>query len=311
MAGGGHGSKAVVAALAANLGIAVAKLVGFVLTGSASMLAESVHSAADSGNQGLLLLGGRRANRTATAEHPFGYGRERYFYSFVVAVILFTVGGVFALYEGEEKIRHPHHLDSPSIAIGILLVAIVLEAFSFRTAVHEANAVRGDAGWFTFLRRSKMPELPVVLLEDAAALLGLVLALGALCMAIVTDNPVWDGYGTLSIGVLLVSVAIFLGIEMKSLLIGEAASDDDQRKITAAIESEPQVVRLIHQRTQHLGPDELLVGAKIELAPGLTLSEVADAIDRVEAAVRAAVPAAQVIYLEPDLFRAEEVGADA
>ena len=304
MAGHGEGSKAIVAALFANLGIAVSKLVGFVITGSASMLAESIHSIADSGNQCLLLLGGRRAKRSADSAHPFGYGRERYFWAFVVALVLFSLGGAFATFEGIEKIRHPHHeLESPAIAIGILRVAIVLEGLSFRTAVGEARKVQGDAGWWSFIRRSRNPELPIVVLEDFGALVGLVLALGGVGMSLATDDGVWDGYGTLSIGVLLSVIAVILAVEMKSLLIGESAEAGVVTAISGAIDGDPQVERLIHLRTQHLGPEELLVGAKVSFAPTLTIPQLADAIDQVEVAIRAAAPEARVIYIEPDIVR--------
>jgi cation diffusion facilitator family transporter len=304
MAGSGHGSRAVIAALLANLGIAVAKFAGFLLTSSSSMLAESVHSVADSANQVLLLLGQKRSRRAPSAEHPFGYGRERYFWAFVVALILFSLGGMFAIYEGVLKIRDPHELESPSIAIGILLVAIALEGTSLRTAVVEALRTK-EAGvtWWGFIHRSKQPELPVVLLEDFGALVGLLFALVAVSATVITDDPLWDGIGTLSIGVLLVIIAITLATEMKGLLIGEAASLTDQQKIAAAIEIEPSVTKLIHMRTQHLGPDELLVGAKLELAHGLSVDEAAEAVNRIEANVRRAVPSARVIYLEPDVFR--------
>jgi cation diffusion facilitator family transporter len=300
----GHGTKAVVAALFANGGIAIAKFGGFLVTGSASMLAESVHSAADTGNQGLLLLGGKKATRSATPDHPFGYGRERYFWSFVVALMLFSLGGMFATYEGIEKIRHPHEIESPGIAVAILLLAIILESLSFRTAIVEANKVKDrKTSWWSFIRRSKQPELPVVLLEDLGALTGLVIALVAVTAALVTDEPVYDAFGTLSIGILLIVIATILAIEMKGLLIGEAASTTDQRSIKAAIEVEPNVTRLIHMRTEHLGPDELLVAAKIELLDGLEIGEVAEIVNRVETGIREAVPAARLIYLEPDVFR--------
>jgi cation diffusion facilitator family transporter len=304
MASGGHGTRAVVAALLANAGIAVAKFVGFLLTSSASMLAESVHSVADSGNQALLLLGQKRSRRAPTEEHPFGYGRERYFWAFVVAMILFSLGGMFAIYEGVSKIRDPHELESASIAIGILLVAIALESLSFRTAIVEArHAKEPGTSWWGFIRRSKQPELPVVLLEDLGALIGLVFALAAVTASVITDNAIWDGYGTLGIGVLLVVIAVILAIEMKGLLIGEAATLMDQQKIAAAIEIEPSVTRLIHMRTEHIGPDELLVGAKIELVHGLSVDDAVEAVNRVEASVRRAVPTARVMYLEPDIFR--------
>lgn len=312
MASSEHGSKAVIAALFANLGIAIAKFVGFLLTSSASMLAESVHSVADSGNQGLLLLGGKRSKREVTPEHPFGFGRERYFWSFVVALVLFSMGGLFAVYEGIEKIRHPHEMSSPSIALGILAIGIALETWSFRTAIHEARAVKSPgSSWWSFIRKSKQPELPVVLLEDLGALVGLVVAFTAVGASAVTDNHIYDGMGTLTIGVLLVVIAIVLAIEMKGLLIGEAASSSDRQTIVKKIEGDEAVRRLIHMRTQHLGPDELLVAAKIEVAGELSATELAAVINRVETNVRAAVPAARLIYLEPDVYRPSPDGSDS
>ena len=306
MAGGGHGTRAVVAALLANAGIAVAKFVGFLLTGSGAMLAESVHSVADSGNQGLLLLGGKKARKAPSAEHPFGYGRERYFWAFVVAIILFSVGGMFAIYEGIEKLRHPHELESVGIAIGILVFGLVLEGFSLRTAIVEADKIKdAQTSWWSFIRRSKNAELPVVLLEDLAAEIGLALAVVAVTIADITGEPRWDAMGTLVIGALLIVIAVILAIEMKGLLIGEAASRADQEKIVAAIEVEPSVTRLIHMRTQHIGPDELLVGAKIELVPDLSVVEASEAVNRIEASVRRSVPSARMLYFEPDVFRTQ------
>jgi cation diffusion facilitator family transporter len=296
------GSKAVIAALGANLGIAVIKFVAFAITGSSSMLAEGVHSVVDSGNQGLLLKGGRSARRAATPEHPFGFGRDRYVYGFLVALMLFSAGGLFALYEGVEKIRHPHHLDSPTIAFVVLIVAIGLEGFSLRTAVVESRHHKGDDSWFGFIRHAKNPELPVVLLEDVAALTGLVLALLGVGMTVLSDEPVWDGVGTTAIGALLITVAVVLVIETKSLLVGEAASPSDLARIESGLIG-PGVERIIHLRTMHLGPDELLVGAKLSMPPGANLPQIAQAIDDAEARVRAAVPSARVIYLEPDLDR--------
>jgi cation diffusion facilitator family transporter len=312
MASSGHGTRAVVAALLANVGIAVAKFVGFLLTSSASMLAESVHSVADSGNQVLLLLGQKRSRRAPTAEHPFGYGRERYFWAFVVALILFSLGGMFAIYEGVSKIRHPHEIESASIAIGILLVAIALESASLRTAVVEARKAREvGMSWWGFIHRSKQPELPVVLLEDLGALVGLFFALAAVSASVITDDPLWDAIGTISIGALLVVIAIVLAIEMKGLLIGEAASIIDQQRIAAAIEIEPSVARLIHMRTQHIGPDELLVGAKVELVHGMSVDDAAEAVNRIENSVRRAVPTARIMYIEPDMFRTSLPSDDA
>jgi len=296
--------RAILAAFLANLGIAIAKFVGFAFTGAASLLAEALHSVADTGNQALLFLGGSRARRPASPEHPFGYGRERYFWAFVVSIVLFLLGGLFALFEGEEKLRHPHELESPEWAFVILGVAVVLEAFSFRTAIREANKVRSGEGWWSFVRRSKSPELPVVLLEDLGALLGLLFALAGVTLATVTDEPRFDAAGSLAIGALLVVIAITLSIEMRSLLIGEAASPKMQAEIRQAIEGAREVRRIIHLRTMHLGPDELLVAAKVDIdAP--SVEEVARAIDVIEARVRAAVPIARVVYLEPDLYRSQ------
>ena len=290
-----------IAALLANSGIAVAKFVGFIITGSSSMLAESVHSVADSGNQGLLLLGGARARKEATETHPFGHGRERYFWAFIVTLVLFTLGAVFALYEGIEKLREPHAVESVGVAVGILAFAIVVESLSLRTAVVEANKVRGDASWVHFLRHSRSPELPVVLLEDIGAEVGLFLALGGVGLTLLTGDPVWDAYATVSIGVLLGVIAIVLCIEMKSLLIGEGASVADLGKVRDAITTAPGVSALIHLKTQHLGPEELLVAAKLSLDASLSFPEVAATIDEVERRIRDQVPIARVIYLEPDV----------
>jgi cation diffusion facilitator family transporter len=297
----GHGTRAVIAALLANLSIAVAKFAGFAVTGSSSMLAEGVHSVADSGNQGLLLLGGKRAKKAATDEHPFGYGRERYFWSFVVALVLFSLGGLFAIYEGLHKLEHPEPIQSPEWAFGILGFAIVAEGLSLRTAAKEAGKVKGDASYWQFIRRAKAPELPVVLLEDFGALLGLVLATGGITASVLTDDGRWDGYGSVAIGVLLVAIAMVLVVEMKSLLIGEGASRKDVEAIRAAIEIDPDVMRVIHLRTEHLGPEELLVGTKVEFLHELTMPEVAAAIDRVERSIRTGVPAARLIFVEPDV----------
>jgi cation diffusion facilitator family transporter len=297
------GGKAVVAALAANLAIAASKVVAFVVTGSSSMLAEAVHSFADSGNQLLLLVGGRRARREADERHPFGYGRERYFYAFVVSVVLFTVGALFAAYEGVEKIRHPHHLESAGLALGILAFAIVAESFSFRTAIRETRPLKGAQSWTAFIRHAKSPELPVVLLEDLAALVGLVLAVLGVTLTLLTDDPVWDGVGTLSIGVLLGAVAVVLAIEMKGLLIGESASRSSVDAIRDALVDGTSVLRVIHLKTMHLGPDELLVAAKVAVEPSLGLPEIARAIDAAEVRVRAVEPLARQLYLEPDLDR--------
>lgn len=299
----GGSKRAIIAALGANAGIAVAKFIGFAITGSSSMLAESVHSIADTSNQGLLLYGQRAASKEADRLHPFGYGRSRFFYSFVVALVLFTLGSVFALYEGYHKIHAPEHLQSPIVAIVILGVAIALEGYSFRTAFVESKPLKGGASWWQFIRNSRNPELPVVLLEDTGALLGLAFALFGVGMTIVTGDPVWDGIGTVAIGVLLGIIAIVLMVEMKSLLIGEGATATQEQAILDALAGTDDVERVIHCRTQYLGPEELLVAAKIAITPSAELPRVAATIDAAERRVRAAVPIAQVIYLEPDLDR--------
>ena len=296
------GNKAIVAALFANLGIAITKFIAWFFSGSSAMLAEGVHSLADASNQVLLLRGGVRAKRAATPEHPFGYGRERYVYAFVVSIILFSVGGMFSIYEGIDKLTNPHPLENAWLPILVLVIAIVLESFSLRTAVRESNLVRGRQSWVEFVRRSKAPELPVVLLEDLAALLGLVFALTGVGLTIISDDSVFDAIGTLAIGALLIVVAIILGIETKSLLLGEGASAADAVKIRDAINAHPEVDALIHMKTLYLGPDELLVAAKIALASQSRLTDVAASINAVEARIREAVPVARVIYLEPDLY---------
>lgn len=304
----GGGTKVVIAAMFANAGIAIAKFVAFLVTGAASMLAESIHSVADTSNQGLLLLGGKRAQKVADDRHQFGYGRERYFWAFVVAMVLFALGGVFSIYEGIEKIRHPHEIESLGWAIGVLLLAIILEGFAFRTAIMESNKTRGDRSWVEFVRKSRAPELPVVLLEDTGALIGLIFALTGVGLAQVTGNPLWDGLGTLAIGILLVAISILLTVEMKSLLIGEAATNEHIRAITRAVDSVPTVNHVIDLKTQHIGPEELLVAGKLEFDRSLTNAEISDAVDAVESALREAVPLEMQIYLEPDLFEADHVG---
>ena len=300
--------KAIAAAFFANLGIAIAKFVAFGFTGAASMLAEAIHSVADTGNPGLLFLGGQRAKKAATRLHQFGYGRERYFWSFVVALVLFSLGAMFALYEGINKLRHPHELESPTIAFVVLGVAIVLEVFSLRTAVREARPARGERTWWNYIRTARLPELPVVLLEDIGALTGLVFALTGVAVSVATDDPAYDALGSISIGVLLAIIAIILMVEMKSLLIGEAAEPHEQAAIRAAIQADPSVDHVIHLRTQHLGPDELLVVAKVDLG-SRSAAELYEQIDALEARVRAAVPHARVIYVEPGEFDPAKSGA--
>ena len=296
------GTKAIIAAFLANTGIALTKFIAWFFSGSASMLAEAVHSVADAGNQLLLILGGRQAKKAADKEHPFGYGRERYVYAFVVAIILFSVGGVFSIYEGIDKLQHPHELENWWLPLLVLTIAIVLESFSLRTAIVESNHVRGKLSWVQFVRRAKAPELPVVLLEDIAALLGLVFAFIGVGLTVLTGNPVFDAIGTLFIGTLLIVVAVVLGIETKSLLVGEGATDTDVESIEQAILAGPEAERIIHMKTLYLGPDELLVAAKVGFTADQKLLEVSTAVNVIEQRVREAVPAARVIYIEPDVY---------
>jgi cation diffusion facilitator family transporter len=299
-------TKAILAAMFANFGIAVAKFIGYFVTSSSSMLAEAIHSVADTSNQALLLLGGRRAAQEATPEHPFGFGRERYFWSFIVALVLFTLGGLFAIYEGLHKLGEgSHEVSNSGWAIGILLLGILLEGYSFRTAVKESRPLKGRASWWAFIRHSRTPELPVVLLEDFGALTGLTLALIGISIAAVTGDSRWDAYGTVSIGVLLVVIATVLVFEMKSLLIGESALTPMRKTIIAAIEETPQVNAVIHMRTQHIGPDQLLVAAKLQLNPDLDTAGVAAVINQAEERIRETIPIECMIYLEPDVFDPE------
>jgi cation diffusion facilitator family transporter len=311
MAGGGEGHEsggAILAAFLANLGIAVTKFVGFIITGSSSLLAESIHSVADSSNQGLLFLGGRQAERAPDELHQFGHGRVRYFWAFVVAVVLFALGGLFSAYEGYHKIADPHEIESPAVAIAILVVAMLLEGNALRTAARHAAPHRGDRSWARYIRETRSPELPTLLLEDTGALLGLAFALLGVVLALVTGEPVFDGIGTVAIGLLLLCIAVVLAIEMRSLLIGESASPELQARIEAEFARGPGVRRVIHVLTQHIGPDELLIAAKLEFDPSLSAARLVEAIDACERAVRTTAGAgAARIYVEPDVGPRESV----
>ncbi|WP_092666064.1 cation diffusion facilitator family transporter [Agrococcus carbonis] len=300
-----HGTKAVIAAFLANTGIAITKFIAWFFSGSASMLAEAIHSVADAGNQLLLLLGGRLAKKQATPDHPFGYGRERYIWAFIVALVLFSVGGLFSIYEGVSKLQHPHEIEVPWLPLTVLGIAIVLESFSIRVAIREANQVRGTTRWWEFIRKAKSPELPVILLEDLAALLGLSFAFVAVGLSVLTGNPVFDAIGTLMIGTLLILVAAVLAVEMKSLLIGEGATREDQQRIQRVLNANPGVESLIHMKTLYLGPDELMIAAKVAFPPQSDIEHVARTINDLEGQLRAEVPQARVIYIEPDLYVAK------
>lgn len=303
------GKKAIIAAFLANLGIAVVKFIAFFVTGAASMLAEAIHSLADTGNQGLLLLGGNRAAQPPDDRHPFGYGRERYFWAFVVAIVLFTIGAVFALFEGYEKVLHPHHLDKPIVAFIVLGIAIVLESFSLRTAVRESRHLKGQQTWRAFIKRTKNPELTTVLLEDIGALLGLVFALVGIALAEITGNARFDAVGSIAIGALLAGIAYILANKNRSLLIGEAADEKQVQNIRSAIEQSEAVDRLIHLRTLQLGPEDLLVTAKVDFANDITMKTLGAAIDAVEARIRLVAPEARLIFIEPDTYRATDASA--
>lgn len=296
--------RAIVAALAANIGIAITKFIAAAISGSASMLAEAIHSVADSGNQFLLIIGGRRSRRAATAAHPFGYGRSRFIYAFMVSIVLFSIGGMFSIFEGFSKLNEPHELDNAWLPLVVLGVSIVLESFSLRTALREAKKMRGKSSLVKFIRHAKSPELPVVMLEDIAALVGLVFAFTGIMLTVVTHNPIFDAYGTLAIGALLIAVAVILGIETSSLLIGEGASADDVALIRDALEVVVGKGGVIHMKTLYLGPEELMLGAKIAIAKDASGADIAETIDAAEESVRNAVPATRVIYLEPDIKRA-------
>ena len=297
------GTKAVVAALMANTGIAISKFVAFAITGSTSMLSEAIHSVADALNQVLLLVGGKRSKRVADDQYQFGYGRVRYVYGFMVAIVLFVVGGIYSLYEGWHKWNHPEPVTDYGIAIGVLSIAIVLETFSFRTAIVETNKVRGKRSFAKFVRDARQPELPVILLEDFGALIGLVFALFGVSAAVITGDGRWDGMGAMAIGSLLIVIAIILVREMSAMLIGEGALPEEYDAVKAALESAPLVERVIHLRTLHVGPDALLVGAKIAITKDDSAQEIARGIDEAERLLRIAVPSAQYVFLEPDLDR--------
>tara|TARA_B100000029_G_scaffold455814_2_gene483360 strand:- start:922 stop:1842 length:921 start_codon:yes stop_codon:yes gene_type:complete len=293
------GTRTIVTALIANFTIAIAKFFGFVITSSSAMLAEAVHSLADTSNQALLLLGKKRSKKSPSDERPFGFGRERFFWAFVVSLVLFSLGSMYAVYEGIEKIRHPHEIESLWWALAILLFAMVMEAYAFQTAVKESRFYKGDHSWKSFIRRSRIPELPVVLLEDFGALMGLVFAFVCVLIADVTGNAVWDGIGTLSIGILLGLIAIILAIETKSLLIGEGALPEQSMRIENAITSSPEVSSLIDMRTEYLGPETLLVAAKIEFSEKSSSPDISNDVDNIEKRIREVEPLAKIIYLEP------------
>ncbi|MFC9877111.1 cation diffusion facilitator family transporter [Nocardia salmonicida] len=304
---GGESKVAILAALGANAGIMVAKFIGAFITGSSSMLAEAVHSVADTGNEALLLVGQNRADQPPDTLHPFGYSRNRYFYSFVVALVLFTMGCLFAINEAIHKIRFPEEIQSPWVAIAILGVSMVLESASFLTARKQSAPLKGKNTWWHFIRTTRNPELPVVLLEDAGAVTGLLFALAGVSLSMITGNTVWDGVGTLLIGILLGVNAVILIVETKSLLIGEGATAKDDTAIRSALLADPRIERVIRMQTQYLGPQDLLINAKIALHAGLDITQVSEVIDAADDRIHAAVPNTCTVYLEPDVFEPDKV----
>ena len=295
--------RAIIAALLANTGIALAKLFAFAMTGSSSMLAESIHSFADTSNQALLLWGSKASRQKPTPLHPFGYGRERYFWSFVVALILFSLGSVFAIYEGVHKLLEPGEIKSPMWAVGVLICGLLLEGWSFRTAVMEAQHAKKTASWWQFIRKSRSPELPVIILEDFGALVGLLLALIGVVASLLTNNTIFDSIATLAIGLLLGIIAVVLAVEMKSLLIGESAAPSFNQTIGLTLEQHETVRRVIHYKTLHIGPDELLIAAKVEFDPSLELPQIANSINAIEQKLRELSGHHLWIFLEPDIYR--------
>jgi len=295
----GGSTKAVYAALIANFGIAVAKFVGAGITGSSAMIAEGVHSVVDTGNQVLLLLGMKRAQRPANERHPFGYSREIYFWCFVVAVVLFTAGGTFAIYEGVQKLSHPHPIDNPMVNYGILVVAIILEAGSFAVALKEFRKVAGGRHWWSAVTEAKDPVLFTVLFEDTAAMIGLVVALVGLLAAHLLDMPVLDGVASIVIGLVLIAASIILARETMSLIVGEAAAPEVLADIERLIRAEPSINGVRDIASVHLGPTDIVVTAAVDFDDDVTAGEVEKVIARINAAVKAAQPDVKRLFLAP------------
>lgn len=301
------GMGAVLAAFLANVGIGISKFVAFILTGSSAMLAEAVHSVADSSNQVLLYLGSRKAKKAPTRDHPFGFGRAHFLYAFMVSIVLFSLGGAFAVFEGVEKIMHPKMIDAPIVAYVVLIISIILEGSALRTALKEAKTFKPKGqDWWEFLRRTKSVNHIVLALEDSAALIGLSFALLGITLSIVTANPVFDGIATLFIGLLLASVAVILFREVQSLLIGESVnvmSERTMKKIAMSVDNVNQVVDL---KTLYTGPSEIFIAMKITVDEDEDVRTVSRAIDEIEAKLRHTFPIARLIYIEPDFYKSKK-----
>jgi cation diffusion facilitator family transporter len=300
MAGGGDSTRAIFFALGANFAIAVSKGVAAFFTGSSAMLAETVHSLADCGNQLLLLLGMRQAKRPPSPDYPLGYGKAIYFWSFLVALMLFSVGGMFSLYEGIHKLQHPEPLKQWWWAVGVLVFGIVAEGMSMRACLQEVNKARGSRTLWQWFRQSRQAELVVIFGEDLAALLGLVFALVAVAMSVVTGNPLWDAAGTIAIGALLVIVAVFVAIEVKAMLIGQSVDPEREQEMRRFIEAREEVGRVISLITLQLG-NEVMVAIQAEMSDRQSTHHLAEEINRVERAFKAQFPEVRWSFFEPDL----------
>jgi cation diffusion facilitator family transporter len=296
----GSSARAILYAFIANLGIALAKLAAALYTNSGSMLAESIHSFADSGNQVLLYVGLRQSQRPADARHPLGYGKTSYFWSFVVALMLFSMGGLFSIYEGWHKLHAVEPLNRPWVAMLVLAVSILLEAGSLAGCVREINKLRGEKPLLRWLAGTRNAELVVVLGEDVAALMGLVLALGFVALATLTGNPVFDAIGSIAIGVVLVFVSIFIAVRIKGLIIGRSAEDDLRAGINAEIEADPAILELLNAITLQLGP-QVMLAVKIRMTPELSIREAVDHINRLEVRIKAKFPEVKWCFVEPDI----------
>jgi cation diffusion facilitator family transporter len=299
MAGKADSVRTILYALGANLAIAVAKTAAAIFTGSSAMLAEAIHSYADSGNQGLLLWGMKQAKRPPSPEYPLGWGKAVFFWSFIVALVLFSLGGLFSVYEGWHKLAHPEDLSYPWVAVGVLVFGLAAEMVSLRACLQEVNKVRGQRSLWQWFRHSRQSELVVILGEDIAALLGLVLALLAVLITIFAGNPVWDGLGSVAIGVVLVLVAAGIGIEIKGLLIGQSIDPEAQERMRRFLEHQPGVEKVYRMITMQLGTS-VMVAVKAKLA-GANPAELVAGINRTEAALRAEFPEIQWLFFEPDI----------
>ena len=306
MSAEGNSTKHIIQSLLVNAAIAAVKTIAAVITHSGAMLAEALHSAADCGNQLLLLLGVRGARRPADEAHPLGYGRDVYFWSFMVALLLFTGGGVFSIYEGIHKVRHPEPIERAWVGLLVLGVSIVLEGMATYSNIRELNRRRGQKPFFQFLSDTKDVDLVVVFGENSAAVLGLGLAMIALFVADRTGDGRFDGVGSIAIGLVLVGVAIFLAIEVKSLLVGEAADPEIEAAARKIAGEDPNLERVLHLVTIQQGPGEVLVAMKVSFSSRLGIDDVSRSINEFEARLRAVRPEVRWIYVEPDIPRVEE-----